>query len=88
MIRPVLTELLLIAAPFAAYALFLWATQRGGVLDRANWPVSRVIWLAAAALLLFVGSIVVLTQWGAAPPGSTYTPAHIEDGKFVPGRTK
>lgn len=88
MIRPVLTELLLLAVPFAAYALFLWATQRGGVLDRANWPISRVIWLVAAAVVLFIGSIAVLTHWGSAPPGSTYIPAHMENGKLVPGRTK
>lgn len=40
MIRPALTEILLFAAPFAAYALFLFAT-RAGVLhpDSWNWKV-------------------------------------------------
>jgi hypothetical protein len=32
MIRPVLTEVALFLAPFAAYAVFLWAT-RAGVLS-------------------------------------------------------
>jgi hypothetical protein len=35
-----------------------------------------------------VGSFLVLAQFGGAPPGSTYVPAHIEGGKFVPQTTK
>jgi hypothetical protein len=88
MIRPVLTELVLFFTPFVLYALYLWATKRGGVADRANWPLRHVFWLLVAALLLVIGSFIVLAQWGGAPPGSTYTPAHVEDGRFVPGQTK
>jgi hypothetical protein len=87
MIRPFLTELALFLAPFAAYAVFLWAT-REGVLDPAHSSMSRLSWLLAAALLLVIGSFVVLAQWGGAPPGSTYVPAHYEDGKLVPGETR
>jgi hypothetical protein len=88
MIRPILTELVLFLIPIAAYALYLWATKRGGVLDRANWPLARLVWLAIAACLSVIVSFLVLAQWGGAPPGSTYVPAHIEDGRFVPGKTK
>ena len=88
MIRPIATELALFVAPFVLYALFLWATKRGGVLDLSNWPLKRVFWLLIAAFLLVIGSFIVLAQWGGAPPGSTYIPAHIEDGRFVPGQTK
>jgi hypothetical protein len=87
MIRPVLTELALFLTPFVLYAIFLWAT-RAGVLDPKSWTLSRIAWLLMAALVLMVGSFVVLAQWGGAPPGSTYIPAHTEDGKFVPGGTK
>ena len=58
------------------------------MLDRAQWPLARVLWLLMAALLLMIGSFVVLAHWGGAPPGATYVPAHVEDGKFVPGVTK
>jgi hypothetical protein len=88
MVRPILTELILFVVPFALYALFLWATKRGGVLDRVNWPLPHVLWLLIAAFALVIGSFIVLAQWGGAPPRSTYIPAHMEDGKFVPGRTK
>jgi fatty acid desaturase len=87
MIRPVLTEIALFLAPFLIYAAFLWATQ-AGVLHPNSWSLPRVAWLVIAALVLMIGSFVVLTQWGGSPPGSTYVPAHIEDGQFVPGETK
>jgi hypothetical protein len=41
-----------------------------------------------AALVLMIGSFVVLAQWGGSPPGSIYVPAHMEDGHLVPGETK
>jgi hypothetical protein len=35
-----------------------------------------------------IGSFIVLAQWGGSPTGSTYVPAHMEDGHLVPGKTK
>ncbi|MEJ2377106.1 MAG: DUF6111 family protein [Pseudolabrys sp.] len=87
MIRVGLTEIALFATPFVLYALFLWAT-RAGVMDPKGWPWSRVVWLAAAAVLLMGGSFVYFASFTGAPPGSTYIPAHMENGKFVPGTTK
>ena len=87
MIRPVLTEVALFLAPFAAYAVFLWAT-RAGVLDPDAWSRPRLAWLTIAALVLLLGSFFGLAQFHHAPPGSTYVPAHVEDGKFVPGGAK
>ena len=87
MIRPVLTEALLFLTPFVLYAVFLWATK-SGVLDLKSWPLGRVITLAIVALLLVLGSFVYFAHFSGAPPGSTYVPAHMEDGKFVPGTAK
>ena len=87
MIRPILTELALFLTPFVLYALFLAAT-RAGVLDTNSWPWSTLAWLTIAALALVVGSFVVIAQFSGAPPGSTYVPAHLEDGKLVPGKTQ
>jgi hypothetical protein len=86
-IRPVFTEFTLFLTPFVLYAAFLWATK-AGVMDPESWPLSRLAWLAIAALTLMVGSFVVFAHFTGAPPGSTYVPAHIENGKFVPGTTK
>jgi len=87
MIRPVLTELALFLAPFVAYAAFLWVTK-SGVLERGSWPPKTIATLAILALVLMIGSFVFLAHFSGAPPDSTYVPAHIEDGRFVPGQTR
>jgi hypothetical protein len=87
MIRPVFTELALFVAPFVIYLVFLWAT-RADVFHPDAWTWSTIAWLTIAALALVVGSFVVIAQFSGAPPRSTYVPAHIEEGKFVPGTTQ
>jgi hypothetical protein len=87
MIRPVFTELVLFLAPFVVYAIFLVAT-RAQVFNRTSWPLKTLATLAIVALVLMLGSFIMLAHFSGAPPGSTYEPAHIEDGKFVPGRVR
>ena len=84
MIRPVLTEVGIFLIPFVAYALFLIAT-RSGVLSPASWPAHMIAKLALGALLLVVISFVLLAHFSGASPDSTYVPAHIENGRLVPG---
>jgi hypothetical protein len=87
MIRPVVTEIGIFLIPFAIYALFLIAT-RSGLLMQSSWPVQIVGKLALGSLLLVVVSFILLAHFSGAPPNSTYIPAHIENGKFVPGVEK
>ena len=84
MIRPVLTEIGIFLIPFAVYALFLIAT-RTGVLDQSSWPMPLVAKLALGSLLLVIVSFYFLAEFSGAPPESTYTPAHVENGRLVPG---
>jgi len=79
MIRSALTEIGIFLIPFVVYALFLIAT-RSGLLARSSWRVVVVSRLLLGSLLLVVVSLIFL-----APPNSTYFPAHIENGKLVPG---
>ena len=87
MIRPAFTEIGIFLIPFAVYALFLIAT-RSGLLVQSSWPVQIVVKLALGSLLMVVVSFILLAHFSGAPPHSTYIPAHIEDGKFVPGVEK
>jgi hypothetical protein len=87
MIRPVLTEIGIFLIPFAVYALFLVAT-RSGVFDQASWPISLVAKLVLGSLLLVIVSFVFLAEFSGAPPESTYEPAHLDQGKLVPGVEK
>jgi uncharacterized protein DUF6111 len=87
MIRQALTEIGIFLIPFAVYALFLIAT-RSRLLIRSSWPVLIVGRLLLGSLLLVVISLILLAQFSGAPPNSTYVPAHIENGKLVPGVEK
>jgi Family of unknown function (DUF6111) len=87
MIRPIATEIGLFLIPFVLYAAFLVAT-RAGVLGPSAWTLPRIAGLVIASLILMGGSFLVLAQFSGSPPGSTYVPAHIENGKFVPGTTR
>ena len=87
MIRPVLTEVGIFIIPFAVYIVFLIAT-RSGLLVPASWPLHLVAKLTVAALLLVIASLVLLAEFSGAPPHSTYVPAHIENGRLVPGAEK
>ena len=87
MIRPVATEVILFLLPFVLYGVFLWATK-AGVMHPDSWPLARVAWLVIAALALMLGSFIYFANYSGAPVGTTYVPAHMENGKFVPGQTK
>ena len=87
MIRPALTEVGIFLIPFAVYALFLVA-RRSGVLVQSSWPVHLIAKLAAGSLLLVVASLIMLAHFSGASPNSTYIPAHIENGRLVPGVEK
>jgi hypothetical protein len=87
MIRPALTEIGVFLIPFAVYAIFLFAT-RSGLLVQTSWPLHMIARLALGSLLLVVVSFILLAHFSGGAPHSTYVPAHIEDGKFVPGVEK
>ncbi|HLJ01275.1 MAG TPA: DUF6111 family protein [Bradyrhizobium sp.] len=87
MIRPALTEIGIFLIPFAAYALFLFAS-RSGLMAPASWPAKVIVRLLLGSLTLVLLSLVLLAQFSGAPPQSTYFPAHIENGKLIPGVEK
>jgi hypothetical protein len=84
MIRPAFTEILIFLIPFAVYAVFLLAT-RSGLMLQSSWPVHVIAKLVLGSLLLVIVSFILLAHFSGASPNSTYIPAHVENGKFVPG---
>ena len=87
MIRPAFTEIGIFLIPFAVYAMFLIAT-RSGLLVQSSWPLSVIAKLLLGSLLLVVASFILLAHFSGAPPNSTYIPAHVENGRLVPGVEK
>ena len=45
-------------------------------------------YLTVAALVLMIGSFVLVAEFSGAPPRSVYVPAHMQDGKLIPGTIK
>ncbi len=87
MIRPVLTEVGIFLIPFAVYALFLLVT-RSGLFAQASWPLHMLAKLLIGSFVLVIVSFVLLAQFSGAPPHSTYVPAHMENGRLVPGASQ
>jgi len=82
MARIALLEILLFLLPFAAFALYLVLSRRG--VSRAAVS-ARALWLAAAGLLLVVGSLALLAGFSGEPTDGVYVPPHYKDGVLVPG---
>jgi hypothetical protein len=83
MLRLLLQYLLPLVLPFLVYLAYAHLAQKTRVLDGAPW-----LGLAAAGVGLLAISLV---SWGlltGSDPGETYVPAHIEDGRLVPGTTE
>ena len=79
MIRILLTYVVPLIVPAVIY--FLWLRFRGGAREREHpWP-----WLIGAGILL---TAIVLAGFAllSGTPDGIYEPAHLEDGKLVPGR--
>jgi Family of unknown function (DUF6111) len=87
MIRPALTEIGIFFIPFVVYALFLVAT-RSNLVAQSSWPLPLLAKLLLGSLLLVIASFIMLANFSGAPPHSTYVPAHIENGRLVPGVEK
>jgi hypothetical protein len=87
MIRPLFTEVGIFLLPFAAYALFLIAS-RYNLLATSSWPLHIIGGLVGVAMALTIVALVLLANFSGAPPGLTYIPAHVENGKLVPGVEK
>jgi hypothetical protein len=73
-----LAELALFLAPFVLFLVWRFtAAERG--------PPVRVVAIAACVLALLAGALIWLSQDDALPPGATYEPARLQDGKIVSG---
>ena len=84
MFRAILEPLAFFLAPFVLYALMLLARQRYPFV-RAHWPRHHVSALAVAGMAAAVASIFIFGGLAERHHGA-YVPAHMENGKLVPGR--
>lgn len=74
---------LLYLAPFALYLLYLTA-RRVYILSFDHWTRSVIATLSLTGLALVLCSLL-LTGFFAERHEGAYAPAHIENGRLVPG---
>ncbi len=87
MSRPAVSEVGIFLIPFVIYALFLIVT-RSGLLAQSSWPLHLIGKLMVGSLILVVIRLILMAKFSGGAPHSTYVPAHIENGKLVPGVEK
>jgi hypothetical protein len=88
MIRIVIENILLFLLPAAMYVAYMLLTRShkspGAVFDDAP-----LVWLfVAGALLVGATMIYYATTTPGGPPGATYIPPRMKDGRIEPGILK
>ncbi len=83
MLRGLIEEFLLFVLPFAAFAFYLISRKRNP-LDIAHWR-PHVFALTVTGMVLAIVALV-LTAFADRPAQGAFEPAHMENGRLVPGR--
>jgi hypothetical protein len=76
MVRAV--ELALFLAPFALFLVWRFMALEGE-------PSRRVVISAVCVLAVLAGALVWLSREHALPPGASYEPARLQDGRVISG---
>ncbi len=84
MLRVLIEPALLFGLPFVVYILYMSVRRRYPFAVEA-WSHSRVASLALAGLAVAVVGVIVLGVFAPREKGA-YVPAHVENGRLVPGR--
>lgn len=81
--RALLEPAAFFVAPFVAYVVYLLVRCRHP-LKPVHWPGSAVVSLTIAGLLIAVAGMLWF-GFGARRQTGAYVPAHVENGRVVPG---
>jgi hypothetical protein len=81
--RAIIEPALLFLSPFAAYALFHLLQRRWPFVGEI-WRGRVVSWLVVAGLVAAIAGVVALGQMRLRT--GAWVPAHVEDGRLLPGR--
>lgn len=81
----ILFHALLFFAPFVAYAVWLHFAGHGWRAPE-RWRGVPLAVLVGAGVVCVVGSLFALALTSGGSTKALYVPAHMENGRFVPGR--
>jgi Family of unknown function (DUF6111) len=82
--RAILEPVLLFSSPFIGYALYL-IFRWNYPFELQHWTKTAVSTLTLAGLAMAAGGMLAIGILAPRHKGA-YVPAHIENGKLVPGR--
>lgn len=85
MSRALMESIGLFLTPFALYAAFLIFRARHPLIA-ASWSRGALSWLTLAGLALAIAGLIYVALFG--PEQGAYTPAHVENGRLMPGYFK
>lgn len=85
MIRVLIEGAAFFLLPFVLFAVAL-ALRRRNLLDPDSWS-PHLVTLAAAGLLLVISSLVYAGLFAEQHTGA-FVPAHLENGRVVPGEVR
>lgn len=85
MIRAILDEALLFLLPFAAFALYLILRRRNPFF-LSHWS-DQTVTLVIAGLVIVIGALIYTGLTSDHQTGA-FRPAHVENGRVVPGQFK
>ena len=84
MLRVILEPLLFFCAPFVAYAVWL-RLRNTTAPDLDAWSHTTLATLALTGLTVAIAGVLALGVFGGNHLGA-YKPAHVENGRLVPGQ--
>lgn len=85
MLRLILLNLFLFLLPTALYAAYVHASGRGeGEKISVNGLPLRILIPTGIGLMMM--GMLITAYVGGDDPSGTYVPAHMENGKLVPGK--
>jgi hypothetical protein len=94
MFRLLFTYVMPLVLPALCYFAWNWLQLRRTLAGKRAEPppgFADMPWLilAGAGVSLLLVTLMALVLFdGGSPPGGTYTPPHVEDGKLIPGQTR
>lgn len=74
----------LFLAPFVLYVVYLVALRRNPT-HAAHWKGGPMLWLTIAGLVVAVAGMLFFGLTANRQQGA-YVPAHVENGRVVPGQ--
>lgn len=88
MARVFLIEAFLFLLPLILYGGYLYLIKRKQDREGARWKNAPYLWLILGGFGFMAAGMLVMAYLSGEDPAGAYVPAHMENGRIVPGEVK